>query len=348
MILAAAATDEVSQPGMWASVQDLFADPQNRLYLACALAAVSLWFALPRRGRKRRGPVIGGVLGVAAVVLFATLVSPLATLGEQVLFWTLAGLTLFAAGATVSVRSPVYCAIYFALTVLGTAALFFAQGSQFLAVATVVVYAGAIVVTFLFVVMLAQPEGHTTYDRVSWGWMPTVLGCAAAAGLAGVVIHAVMNLQAPLRQQVLQAMAKVNGADDKPLVTDEDVRSVTAKRIRVASRPWPWVVRVSLRSQSGRLTLIDQTRLEQAIAQSPLGKKVQESGARLRVDFDYQDTLSRAHVASLGGRLFSEHLIAVELGGALLLAALVGAVAIVIQGRRRRLAASPEDEGAAA
>ena len=48
----------------------------------------------------------------------------------------------------------------------GRAVLFI--GAQFLAVATVVVYAGAILVTFLFVLMLAQPEGKAAYDRVSW------------------------------------------------------------------------------------------------------------------------------------------------------------------------------------
>ena len=42
--------------------------------------------------------------------------------------------------------------------------------------------------------------------------------------------------------------------------------------------------------------------------------------------------LGDQHVARLGGQLFSRHLIAVEVGGMLLLAALVGAVAIVAQG----------------
>ena len=54
------------------------------------------------------------------------------------------------------------------MSLLGTAGLFLFQGAQFLGVATIVVYAGAILVTFLFVLMLAQPEGHAFYDRVSW------------------------------------------------------------------------------------------------------------------------------------------------------------------------------------
>ena len=58
------------------------------------------------------------------------------------------------------------------MSLLGTAALFLLQGAQFLGIATVAVYAGAIVVTFLFVLMLAQPEGHAFYDRISWGFTP--------------------------------------------------------------------------------------------------------------------------------------------------------------------------------
>ena len=73
-----------------------------------------------------------------------------------------------AAVCTVTFRSPVYCAVWFAMTLTGTAGIFMVQGAQFLAVATIVVYAGAILVTFLFVLMLASPEGDAYYDRVSW------------------------------------------------------------------------------------------------------------------------------------------------------------------------------------
>ena len=69
---------------------------------------------------------------------------------------------------------------------LGTAGLFLFTGAQFLAVATTVVYAGAILVTFLFVLMLAQPEGKAAYDRVSWE--------ALLAAATGIVILAVLSM----------------------------------------------------------------------------------------------------------------------------------------------------------
>ena len=110
---------------------------------------------------------------------------------DQGVFWLLALITLAGAVATITSQSPVYSAIWFAMSLLGTAGLFFFNGAQFLGVATVVVYAGAIVVTFLFVIMLAQPEGHSAYDRITWGGLSKLLAIVTAGLLVGIVdVHA--------------------------------------------------------------------------------------------------------------------------------------------------------------
>jgi NADH-quinone oxidoreductase subunit J len=62
--------------------------------------------------------------------------------------------------------------------------LFLLEGAQFLAVATVVVYAGAILVTFLFVLMLARSRGDALCDRVSWEGL---LSASAGAVLIGIL-----------------------------------------------------------------------------------------------------------------------------------------------------------------
>ena len=100
----------------------------------------------------------------------------------------LAAVTIVSAAATISMRNPVYSAIWFAMSLLGTSGLFLYQGAQFLAVATIVVYAGAILVTFLFVLMLAQPKGHAYYDRLSWEAM---LSAGTGAVLVGVLTMAI-------------------------------------------------------------------------------------------------------------------------------------------------------------
>ena len=92
-------------------------------------------------------------------------------------------------------RSPIYSAIWFAVSLLGTAGLLIDHQAQFLGVATVVVYAGAIVVTFLFVVMLAQPDGHHTYDRLSWGRLakPAMITCGGV--LMGLLLAAIGSVR---------------------------------------------------------------------------------------------------------------------------------------------------------
>ena len=130
-------------------------------------------------------------------------------------FLILAAVTVVSAAAAVTFRSPLYCAIWFGQSVLGTAGLFFFTGAQFLAVATVVVYAGAILVTFLFVLMLAQPEGKAPYDRVSWEALMSAATGIVIVGVLSMTIGrvfsprpmppAIADQLAPARKQVLAA-----------------------------------------------------------------------------------------------------------------------------------------------
>ena len=147
--------------------------------------AAGLWLLLPMRWRF--GKTIGTLLLAITAGLIAYDLPKLGDWTAQWVFWLLAVITLGAAVATISAQSPVYSAIWFALSLLGTAALFLFQGAQFLGGATVIVYAGAIVVTFLFVIMLAQPEGHSQYDRLTWGGLPKILGVLTAVLLVGIL-----------------------------------------------------------------------------------------------------------------------------------------------------------------
>jgi NADH-quinone oxidoreductase subunit J len=154
--------------------QDLTRE-QGILIAACVFFAVGLALLLPHGSR--RFQAFGLVCTTASLGLFASRFKLLGDVTSDVVFYSMAAVTLVSAVGAVTMRSPVYCAIWFALTLLGTAGLFFFQGAQFLGVATIVVYAGAILVTFLFVLMLCNPEGHSLYDRLSWE-----AGMSAATG----------------------------------------------------------------------------------------------------------------------------------------------------------------------
>ena len=105
--------------------------------IASLLLGLGLWMLLPRGST--RGKAFGLVLTTAAMGLFAYKLFPLDDLVSDAVFYVMAAVTLVSAVGAVTMRSPVYCAIWFALTLLGTAGLFFFQGAQFLGVATIVV-----------------------------------------------------------------------------------------------------------------------------------------------------------------------------------------------------------------
>jgi NADH-quinone oxidoreductase subunit J len=213
------------------------------------LGAMSVWLMFSQRGNAIRG--IAKVLGAVSLCMLATTLMMIGSWSLQIVFWFLAAVTIVGAAAAITSRSPVYTALWFAVSLLGTAGLFLFQGAQFLGVATIVVYAGAIVVTFLFVLMLAQSEGHAPYDRISWSSFSVPAALVGAAALIAIVLTS------------LSSFTEVEGTGIAPV----------------------------------------------AVA-------------------------SQEHMAHLGGHLFAYHLVAIEVVGTLLLVALVGAISIVIQGRK--------------
>jgi len=129
--------------------------PNLLLAGAVTATAASLWLLLPRRASGRAARWLG------------TLFGRLGGLGDEAVFLIVSLVAIVSGAATVVSRSPVYAAIWFALALAGVSGVLLVLGAQFLGVATIVVYAGAILVMFLFVLMLAQPAGLAPYDRVS-------------------------------------------------------------------------------------------------------------------------------------------------------------------------------------
>ncbi len=77
-----------------------------------------------------------------------------ATFLEYVVFFSAAVMILGGAVGVIALKSPVHAALGLVLTLFGVAVQFVAMEAHFLAAVQVIVYAGAIVVLFLFVIML--------------------------------------------------------------------------------------------------------------------------------------------------------------------------------------------------
>ncbi|HEV3437029.1 MAG TPA: NADH-quinone oxidoreductase subunit J [Gemmata sp.] len=172
---------------------DLFAlsptqEAGGQIALAAVLAFAGFLLLLPRpRGRS----VAGGIAAlIVAVAVFGTWLqttygNPMPDLIGSVLF------VLFSLGAlgfgTVLVvqRNPARGALAFAFVILSTCGLFLLLAAPFLMAATIIIYAGAIIVTFLFVLMLSQAQGESNEnDRTR----EPLLGVLAGFAFVGLVL----------------------------------------------------------------------------------------------------------------------------------------------------------------
>jgi NADH-quinone oxidoreductase subunit J len=92
-------------------------------------------------------------------------------MGQAIAFYTLSAFILGFAIMVVSTRNTVHSVLFLVLNFLFVAALYVLLGADFLAVIQVLVYAGGIVVLYLFVVMLVnlkrEPEAHEDPRRLT-------------------------------------------------------------------------------------------------------------------------------------------------------------------------------------
>jgi NADH-quinone oxidoreductase subunit J len=145
-----------------------------------ALGAAAMWLALPRPQMGAARILAAVAAGIASLAtLGATCLLPLEDVSQTSLFYVFAGVAVVSGALAVTNHDPVYAALWFAIATLGVCGLFLLNAAPFLAAATVIVYAGAIIVTFLFILMLAQQNGAAFYDRNA----SRPLATAIAAGL---------------------------------------------------------------------------------------------------------------------------------------------------------------------
>ena len=260
--------------------------------LVAVLGAAGIYQMLPHRhgwAKPWRAHAVGGGLVALAIVLLASFWSPSGPFLAAPFFYAFSLLAIGAGVMMVTGRNPIYSALWFAAVVLSTSGLFMLAGAQFLAAGTVIIYAGAIIVTFLFVIMLAQMEGRALYDRMAR--TPARVTLTSFLFLFGM-IYALL------------------AAETTPVVGPRD--GGERRLERTAGLPL---------SAEGRAAV------EHAITPTLAWPEGRTKATREKAEGDLPE-IAYPHVAGLGGTLYTDHLIAVELAGALLFVALIGAIAI--------------------
>ena len=118
---------------------------------------------------------------------------------DTALFWILAVLAVSAAVAMILVRQAVHCALMLAVVMLCLAVMYAMQGAPFLAFVQVIVYTGAVLMLFLFVVMLIGTNSVESLTEVIRG--QRLWAALAGIGLAVLLIvgigHAAIGSAAP-------------------------------------------------------------------------------------------------------------------------------------------------------
>jgi NADH-quinone oxidoreductase subunit J len=202
--------------------------PPIVILVLCIVAGVGTVMLLPGR-RETAYRKIGGVILLAAMLVFVAMLvrQTAARTSGDVYFWIFSAIAVVSALRVITHVKPVYSALYFVLTVVASAGLFVLLWAEFMAAALILIYAGAILVTYVFVIMLAsqaqsggttEGEGAADYDRFS---REPVWATAIGFALMGVLLFLIFD-----KGQGLVAPAAAAVANEKVPAAEVSVRAL--------------------------------------------------------------------------------------------------------------------------
>lgn len=114
----------------------------------------------------------------------------------QILFWFLSVVALFSALMVITSKNPVHSVLWLIVTFFAISGHYILLNAQFLAIVNIIVYAGAIMVLFLFVIMLMNLNKETEPQKNRW---LKIAGAIAGGSLLLVLVAALKDTE--IRQQ---------------------------------------------------------------------------------------------------------------------------------------------------
>jgi NADH-quinone oxidoreductase subunit J len=282
------------------------------LLVLCVIAGVGTALAMPT-GKATLVRRLGGIFALLGLIGFLGYLGSLSRdtgaamlIGGQIspFFWLFSAISVFAAFRVITHERPVYSALYFVLSVFGTAGLFILLWAEFMAAALVIIYAGAILITYVFVIMLASEGGGGVASRdvgmeqlaecdknSKDRWVASCLGFVLMGAILLVVFNKAEHLTAATNPRTV---AMLRGEFE----TDEATTQAAPVAPPVqADLPW----------QAPHTT-----------ASADVAAAAQPTGAAAEL----------SPVQQLGLYLFQSQVVNLQLGGLLLTIAMIGAIMI--------------------
>ena len=131
--------------------------------------------------------------------------------GEAVLFWVLAPISVLGALGLIFVKKAVHVALGVALVMINLGVLYIAQGAEFLGIVQIFVYTGAVMMLFLFVLMLIGVSSADSLVETIKGQKVAGLLFAAGLGIVLVAVVGSVTFAAPIGLTQVNAEGNVTG-----------------------------------------------------------------------------------------------------------------------------------------
>jgi NADH-quinone oxidoreductase subunit J len=122
-------------------------------------------------------------------------------------FYLLSGLAVLGGLLVITRRNPVHCALALILTLLALSGLYLMLYAPFVAGVQIILYAGGIMVLFLFVIMLVNLERNAKEEQFNKQWL---VGILAAVALFGLFLAVFMKGRTAFPDQVAQLPEDLN------------------------------------------------------------------------------------------------------------------------------------------
>jgi NADH-quinone oxidoreductase subunit J len=207
-----------SLPAMTAAAPNSLVAP-GLLFILAVAAAIGVILLLPSRREAQLRKIGAAVLTAAVLILAIVLGKSASGAGVGVYFWIFAAIAIVGAIRVVTHPKPVYSALYFVLTVMASAGLFVLMWAEFMAAALILIYGGAILVTYVFVIMLAAEaapgegskmhEQLTEHDAVS---REPVIASAVGFALLGILLFVIFDRSSEIRREDASGAAAMTAA----------------------------------------------------------------------------------------------------------------------------------------
>lgn len=273
------------------------------------LGALGVCLALPRRGMTPQ--LIGALLtGLAGGLLMLVLGLKAGREGlPNIYFYIFSAVGLGGALRVITHPRPVYAALYFIMTVLASAGLFLLLSAEFMAFALVIVYAGAILITYLFVIMLATQAPEEGHEEVLAEY-DTAAREPVAASVVGFVLLGALTVM------MFRGLGSNEGLASARTITEPD--AVLADVPRKVEN----VLRNSGVLKEGEAVVAIGRAEGNILIQGADGKE------RTLPKSEWPENLHVTNAELVGFNLLRDHPGTIEIAGVILLMAMLGAVVL--------------------